>query len=91
MPSIAAESSAPDTSLIAPRLQHFVDDRVMAGAVLLVADKDKILDLEALGWSDLKAKKPMRVDDLFWIASMTKSFTAARVHDAGGRRPGKGG
>jgi hypothetical protein len=54
-------------------LQHYVDDQVMAGAVVLVADKENLLDLEALGWSDLGAKKAIRVDDVFWIASMTKS------------------
>lgn len=51
----------------------------MAGAVVLVADKEKILNLEAVGWSDLAAKKTMRVDDLFWIASMTKSVTGAAL------------
>ncbi len=43
--------------------------------MVLVADKDKILDLEAVGYSDVAAKTPMRPDSLFWIASMTKSFT----------------
>ena len=62
---------------LAPALQHFVDDHVMAGAVLLVADKDKVLNLEALGWADVAAQRPMRTDDVFWIASMSKSVTAA--------------
>jgi CubicO group peptidase (beta-lactamase class C family) len=79
MPSAAAEPSPTKTSILAPKLQHYVNDQVMAGAVLLVADKDNILDLEALGWSDVEAKKPMRVDDVFWIASMTKSVTAAAL------------
>ncbi|MGO8746536.1 MAG: serine hydrolase domain-containing protein [Thermoguttaceae bacterium] len=74
-----ADDSAPAASSLAHQLQPYVDGRVMAGAVLLVADKDKILDLEALGWSDIAAKKPMRCDDVFWIASMTKSVTAAAL------------
>lgn len=45
------------------------------GAVVLIANKDKILDLEAVGYADVAAKTPMRTDSLFWLASMTKSFT----------------
>ena len=45
----------------------------------LVADKDKTLSLEAVGYADLAAKKPMQVDNLFWIASMTKPITATAV------------
>jgi CubicO group peptidase (beta-lactamase class C family) len=75
----APDFPASTTSILAPKLQHYVDDQVMAGAVLLVADKDKLLNLEALGWSDIAAKKAMRVDDVFWIASMTKSVTAAAL------------
>ncbi len=67
----------PATNVLAPGLQHFVDDRVMAGAVVLVADQGRILDVEAVGYADLAAKKAMRTDDLFWIASMSKSVTAA--------------
>jgi CubicO group peptidase (beta-lactamase class C family) len=79
VPSARAKEPAPNASLIAPKLQRYVDDQVMAGAVLLVADKDKVLDLEALGWSDVEAKQAMRVDDVFWIASMTKSVTATAL------------
>ena len=46
---------------------------------MLVASKDKILDLETVGYADLAAKKPMAADALFWIASMTKPMTAAAV------------
>ena len=79
MSASGAESAATNLAVLAPRLQHYVKDQVMAGAVLLVADKDAVLDLEALGWSDIAAKKPMRVDDVFWIASMSKSVTAAAL------------
>jgi len=75
----ATEVSGSTASLLAPGLQHYVDDQVMAGAVLLVADSNKVLDLEALGSSDLAAKKAMRLDGVFWIASMTKSMTAAAL------------
>jgi CubicO group peptidase (beta-lactamase class C family) len=65
--------------VLAQHLQHFVTQNVMAGAVMLVADKDQILDLETVGYADLATRRPMRDDDIFWIASMTKSVTAAAV------------
>ena len=64
---------------IAPVLQPFVDNSVLAGAVTLVADKDKVLDLEAVGWADIAAKKKMRPDCIFWIASQSKPITAAAL------------
>ena len=64
---------------LAQTLQPFVDARVLAGAVTLVADKDQILDITTVGWADVERKKPMREDTTFWIASMSKAMTAAAV------------
>lgn len=64
---------------IAPCLQPFVDHHEMAGAVMLVASKDKVLDLEAVGYADIAGKEPMRPNALFWIASMSKPMTAAAL------------
>lgn len=74
-----ADAAKADAQVFAPKLQHYVDDHVMAGAVVLVADKDQIQNLEAVGYSDLKEKRSLRVDDIFWIASMTKSMSAAAM------------
>jgi CubicO group peptidase (beta-lactamase class C family) len=65
------------TKPIAAALQPFVDRHELAGAVTLVATKDKVLDVETVGWADIAAKKPMGKDALFWIASMSKAITAA--------------
>ena len=35
--------------------------------------------LEAIGYADVAAKKPMRTDRLFWIASMSKPMTATAL------------
>ncbi len=70
---------APKASPIAAALQPFVDSHTLAGAVTLVASKDKILDLQSVGYEDVAAKKPMRPDDLFWIASMSKPMTATAL------------
>ena len=57
-------------------LQPFVDRHALAGAVVLVADKDKVLSLETVGYADIAAGTPMRPDALFWIASQSKPITA---------------
>ena len=61
---------------IAAALQPFVDEHELAGAVTLVATKDKVLDVETVGWADVAAKRPMRADAMMWIASMSKGITA---------------
>ena len=64
---------------IAAALQPFVDNQTLAGAVTLVADKDKVLSLEAIGWSDVMNMLRMPIDALFWIASMSKPITATAL------------
>ncbi len=71
-----AGAAEPD---IAGALQPFVDNGTLAGAVVLVASPDKVLSLQAVGYADVGAKTPMRTDDLFWIASMSKPITAAAL------------
>jgi CubicO group peptidase (beta-lactamase class C family) len=56
-------------------LQPFLDNHTLAGAVTLVATPEKILDVQAVGYADIAAKKPMTRDSLFWIASMSKPIT----------------
>lgn len=65
--------------VLAPAVQPFVDSHSLAGAVMLVADKDKVLALEAVGFADVENKTPMAPDAVFWIASQTKPITAAAL------------
>src|SRR5258706_15199640 len=60
-------------------LQPFVDQHRLAGEVTLVATKDKVLSVEAVGFLDVKGKVAMRPDALFWIASQSKPITATAV------------
>lgn len=62
---------------LSPNLQPFLDQRVLVGAVTLVADQNRVLDVTTVGLADLGDGRAMRADDLFWIASMTKPMTAA--------------
>ena len=54
----AARSEPPQG--IAAAIQPLVDKHEIAGTVTLVADKDKVRSLEAVGYADVAAKKPMR-------------------------------
>lgn len=64
---------------ITTALQPFVVHHTLAGAVALVANKDAVLSVQAVGFADIEAKKAMPVDALFWIASMSKPITCTAV------------
>jgi CubicO group peptidase (beta-lactamase class C family) len=72
-----ASWAAGDSKGIAAQLQPFVDSHTLAGAVTLVATKDRVLTIEAVGFADIAAQKPMTTDAIFWIASMSKPMTTA--------------
>ena len=61
------------------RMQALVDRHVIAGAVTLVAQHGKTVQLAAVGKSDIAGGRGMKADDLFWIASMTKPMAAVCV------------
>jgi CubicO group peptidase (beta-lactamase class C family) len=73
-----------------PAVDTAMDDMIrkneVAGAVTVVVNKDKVLHIGMHGYADIAAKKPMKPDTIFWIASMTKPITATAVlmlQDAG--------
>lgn len=70
---------AADPDPVAAALEPFVQEGQIAGAVTLVARKDQVLSLQAVGFQDLEKRTPMATDSLFWIASMTKPVTALAV------------
>lgn len=78
-PVHAADFSPGRDKAIRERMEGYVANGTIAGAVTLVASHDRILDCQALGSADLAAHKPMTPDALFWIASMTKPMTAVAV------------
>jgi len=78
-PTPGAELDPGRLAGIRPRMQQFVDAGEIAGAVTLVARHDRVAGLEAVGWQDLEAKRPMRTDSIFRIASMTKPITAVGI------------
>ncbi len=64
---------------LATVIQPYIDSHEISGAVVLIADRDRVIDREVAGYADVAAHRPMREDDIFWIASMSKAMTAAAV------------
>jgi CubicO group peptidase (beta-lactamase class C family) len=79
LPAAAWQDAPPSEKPLAAVLKPFVDSQSLAGAVVLVADKERIVDLEAVGYSDVSSHMMMPVDALFWIASQSKPITAAAL------------
>jgi CubicO group peptidase (beta-lactamase class C family) len=77
LPAVAGAGSidVERLKLIPGRMQAFVDDGSISGAVWLVGYKGQMVALDAAGWSDIENHKPMRADTIVQIMSQTKSFT----------------
>ncbi|MEO7651595.1 MAG: serine hydrolase domain-containing protein, partial [Bryobacteraceae bacterium] len=58
------------------RMKAFVDKGTIAGSVTLVARHGQVVSLEAVGYTDIETKQPMRTDAIFQIHSMTKPMVA---------------
>ena len=75
-----------DLGLSAERLQRvdaFIARQMaaakLAGAVTVVARRGQLVRLQAQGFADLEAQRPMRTDDIFQIQSMTQPITVVAV------------
>jgi CubicO group peptidase (beta-lactamase class C family) len=77
--AISAFADEPKLPGVGNAMQRMIAKEEIAGAVTVVVTKDKILHLESTGFAELAAKKPMRPDTLFWIASMTKPVTGVAI------------
>jgi CubicO group peptidase (beta-lactamase class C family) len=76
---VAGELQASRLSAVSKAVEKHIADKQVTGAVTLVADKNKVVHLDAAGMADVAAKKPMQADTIFWIASMTKPVTGTAV------------
>ena len=64
---------------IPKRMQELVGQGVLSGTVTLVQRHGTVASLEAIGWADIEAKKPMRPDTIFQVMSMTKPFVGTAI------------
>jgi CubicO group peptidase (beta-lactamase class C family) len=60
-------------------MQRYVDEDKLAGTVTAVARRGKLVHLKECGLMDVEADKPMQLDTIFRIYSMTKPVTSVAV------------
>ena len=60
-------------------MREHVEQNKIAGCITLVARHGKIAQLGTYGMADREAGKPMQVDTIFRLASMTKPVTSVAV------------
>lgn len=57
----------------------YVEEGAIPGAVLIVATPSNILSCDCVGYADVKSKKALDGNSMFWIASNTKAIVATAV------------
>ena len=77
--TLTASAQDPKVPGIGAAMQGMIAKQEVAGAVTVVVTKSTVLHLEANGFADVAAKRPMAADTLFWIASMTKPVTGVAI------------
>jgi len=58
-------------------MDNLVKEKKLAGGIVMIARKGKVVHLKSHGLMDVEAQKPMRDDALLRIYSMSKSITTA--------------
>ena len=83
---VVPEGEPEDVGLSSERLQRItevvrehIEAGNVAGAVTLVARRGRIAHFEAQGFMDIESRAPMRTDNIFRLASMSKPITAAAI------------
>jgi CubicO group peptidase (beta-lactamase class C family) len=77
--TIAADEPPPSPE-VAAALQPYFDQHKLAGVIGIVADRTgQVHYRNLIGHADVEAGKPIREDNVFWIASMTKMFAGASI------------
>lgn len=71
--------SAPHMGPLAAVIEPYLKTHEIAGAIVLIANRNQIIDRETIGYADMAAQRPMATDDLFWIASMSKAMTVSAL------------
>jgi CubicO group peptidase (beta-lactamase class C family) len=77
--SSALAQTAASLDSIPARMHDVIVSNQVPGAVTVVATRDSVVRMNAQGWADPEHKAFMRVDSIFWIASMSKPITAIAV------------
>lgn len=78
-PLLVLAETNPASAKIAAAIQEMIAAKEIPGAVTLVATRDGVTHLAAIGDAGPDSTKPMRKDAIFWIASMTKPITGTAI------------
>jgi CubicO group peptidase (beta-lactamase class C family) len=60
-------------------MQSYVDQGKLPGAVTMIARRGQVVHAKCFGMRDFEARKPMQLDTLFPVFSMTKPITAVAM------------
>ena len=71
--------TSPASSAIANRMQEMIRAKEIPGAVTLVATRERVTHLQAVGSAGPAGLQPMKTNSIFWIASMTKPLTGTAI------------
>ena len=66
-------------SRIRRAMQAHVDRGTLPGIITMLARRGQIAHADCFGWMDIEANKPMQLDAIFRLASMTKPITSVAV------------
>jgi CubicO group peptidase (beta-lactamase class C family) len=77
--STAPATAQPRTAPIDTALRTAIERGDVPGVVALVTDRKGVIYRGAFGVTDIESKKPMAVDSMFRIASMTKAVTSVAL------------
>lgn len=60
-------------------MQRYIDQKLIAGIVTLVARRGRVVHFERFGMQDIEVHRPMELDTIFRIYSMTKPITSVAL------------
>lgn len=69
----------PELDGITAELRALIAEKQIPGAVSIVATRDHVLHACVVGEADVASHRPMTMDTMFWIASMTKPITGCAI------------
>jgi len=64
---------------ISPIMKTYIESQLTPGVITAIMRNGKLVHLETQGYMDVEAKKPMREDAIFRIASMTKPIASVAL------------
>ena len=66
-------------AMIPRRMKTFVDKGAAAGFVMLMARHGQVVAMDAVGYTDMETKQPMKTDAIFQLHSMTKPVVCMAI------------